>query len=163
MRVTWFEPGTLEAPAAVRSGTPSARERQRTPCGDAQDAQARGADAPSARAREVVEEAGERRAASRLSCLSSRPAAGIRRSRGGTALATPILHRSRSTHAIAAAWERRSAVVKKPGPLRRFADDLPHQDCALARAFSSVQSDDQGDMRFVASRLKFEEHWPAAG
>ena len=58
MRVTWFEPGTLEAPAAVRSGTPRARERQRTPRGDAQDAQARGADAPSARAREVVEEAG---------------------------------------------------------------------------------------------------------
>ena len=70
MRVTWFEPGTLEAPAAVRSDTLSARERQRTPRGDAQDAQARGADAPSARAREVVEEAGERRAASRLSCLS---------------------------------------------------------------------------------------------
>jgi hypothetical protein len=63
---------------------------QRTPCGGAQDAQTRGADAPSARACEVVEEneeAGARRPVSRLICLSSRPAAGTRRSRGEAVLA----------------------------------------------------------------------------
>jgi hypothetical protein len=39
--------GTLEAPAAVRSGTPRGRGTQKTPCGGAHDAQTRGADVPS--------------------------------------------------------------------------------------------------------------------
>ena len=59
--MAWFDPGPLEAPAAVQSGTPRGGEAQRTPRGRAQEAQTRGADTPSAHASEVVEEADTRR------------------------------------------------------------------------------------------------------
>jgi hypothetical protein len=74
--------GTLEAPAAVRSGTPRGRGTQKTPCGGAHDAQTRGADVPSHALMSGLEEADARRAASYLRSVSSGAAAAIHHARG---------------------------------------------------------------------------------